>query len=128
MQIHSQILKDLYIEPILLDVGASGEPPEQWQSIAKQSMYIGFDPDLREIQRNSNDKFKKSIIMNVAVTPEAEHERVKFYLTRSPFCSSTLLPNKDVLKNYAYADLFEVVDEVFVAAKTIDVVLQLHVR
>ena len=64
----SNFLSVLNIHPVLMDVGASDTPPEIWDSIAKHSIYVGFDPDLRDIQELSGDRFHRGIIVNEAIT------------------------------------------------------------
>lgn len=44
-----RLLAQLAIHPVLIDVGASNAPPSLWAAIAPQSIYVGFDPDKREI-------------------------------------------------------------------------------
>lgn len=114
------------IHPVLLDIGASGEPHPIWQPIAGQSIYVGFDPDDREVDPARYTGFQSSRIVPKAVlvstlrhaqeTPgstdagssDAESGQVTFYLTASPFCSSTLRPDSAGLAPYLFADLFAV--------------------
>jgi hypothetical protein len=117
------ILARMGIRPVLVDIGASGEPPSIWKEIAPESIYVGFDPDLREIREVSDGRFHRAYMVNqlVAATEQAE---VPFYLTRSPFCSSALKPDAAALSSWIFADLFEVEREVRVAATTIDAVVK----
>ena len=55
--------------------------------------------------------------MNEAVVA-AEANEVSFYLTRSPFCSSTLPPDPEALSDYLFSDLFAVEREAKVRATT----------
>jgi FkbM family methyltransferase len=124
MQNHiGKLLRDLDIRPVLIDVGASGQPPPIWSDIAPQSTYIGFDPDLREIHEDRTSRFLRSVIINEAVTAEAGSE-ISFYLTKSPFCSTTLAPNPEATAHWLEGDLFAVESRATVRATTIDAVLK----
>ncbi|MGB7341790.1 MAG: FkbM family methyltransferase [Phototrophicaceae bacterium] len=109
---------------VLVDVGASGEPPKIWKQIGSSSTYVGFDPDEREMIEVHSDFFKRHIIINKAVMPNAGH--VKFYLTQSPYCSSTLPPDLTSLQDYIYSDLFVVTSEATVSATTLDDAIAVH--
>ena len=123
----AKLLHEFSLTPILVDVGASGNPPLVWRPISKQSVYIGFDPDRREMKDIAEGIFKRTVIVNKAVTDQADAEQIHFYLTRSPFCSSTLRPNPAVLSDYVFAELFAVEREVDVPATTLDQLLdELH--
>ncbi len=125
----SNLLSDLNICPVLLDVGASGKPPKIWQDIAKYSVYVGFDPDLREMYESNSNGFYKSVVVNKAITNEITKNEVVFYLTKSPFCSSTLKPDLQSLDAYLFSDLFQIEREVSVEAVTLDdVVKQLSLK
>ena len=89
----SKLLHVLDIRPVLMDIGASGSPPPIWNDIASESIYIGLDPDLREIHEDRSSQFHRSVIINEAVTAEKDVTEAIFYLTRSPFCSTVLEPN-----------------------------------
>ena len=49
--------------------------------------------------------------MNEAVTADKRNEYVTFYLTRSPYCLSTLKPDLEAQADYSIVDLFRVEDE-----------------
>lgn len=123
------LLSGLSICPVLLDVGASGNPPKIWKDIAKYSVYVGFDPDLREMYESNSNGFYKSVIVNKAITNEVNKNEVVFYLTKSPFCSSTLKPDLQSLDDYLFSDLFQVERAVSVEATTLnDVIKQLSLE
>jgi len=116
----NNLLLELDIHPVLIDVGASGTTPEIWNSIAQHSIYVGFDPDLREIQELSGDIFHRSVIVNEAITSEKEKSEVLFYLTKSPYCSSVLKPDSKSLENFIFSELFVVERETKVRATTLN--------
>src|SRR5512140_639980 len=103
-----KLLGELGIRPVLLDIGASGAPPPIWNEIAPHSIYVGFDPDLREIHDERSTGFHRSVIVNEAVTADKDASEVKFYLTRSPFCSTVLPPNPPATSHWMESNLFEV--------------------
>jgi len=110
--------------PVLVDVGASEAPPANWRSLAGQSIYLGFDPDSRELRENSGEYFSKALIVDEAVTAAPGANRTKFFLTHSPYCSSTLRPNQEGLQPYLFSDLFAVEREVEVSATTLNSVIE----
>jgi hypothetical protein len=117
-----QLLQGQEIRPVLVDVGAAGSPPEIWTPIAPACYYIGFDPDQRELREVGSGPYYKAYVVNQAVTPGGEKE-LTFYLTRSPYCSSALLPDEEALAEHIFADLFKVERQVRVPASTLDTVM-----
>lgn len=116
----NQVLRELKIQPVLVDIGASGTPPPQWRSIAPHSIYVGFDPDQRNPSVVPDIQFARSIIVNQAISSVPSQSEAHFYLTRSPFCSSTLQPNVESLTNYLFSDLFAVEKKVLVPASSLN--------
>ena len=94
------LLKKYAVTPVLVDIGASGAPPSWWLSIATESIYVGFDPDARDFGEDSASIFERSHIIGKAVTV-VEQDSITFYLTKSPYCSSTLHPELDSLRSLA---------------------------
>lgn len=117
------LLAKLGLRPVLVDVGASGDPPEIWRGIERESIYVGFDPDLRELRDTAGGRFHRSVMLNELVTSDKSCVEARFYLTRSPLCSSALRPDAPALSNWLFADLFEVEREAHVRATTLDAVL-----
>lgn len=98
--------------PVLIDVGASGAIHQVWKEIAEFSICVGFDADTRATNFTvSEDKgFKKLYVLNKLI---GEKEGLRpFYLTESPYCSSTLEPDADALKPYHFSSLFRVKSKV----------------
>lgn len=122
-QVLNRLLSELDIHPVLIDIGASGAPPEIWEPIAGQSIYVGFDPDSREMYEIPGGRFHRSIIVNEAVTNEEGSDELLFYLTRSPYCSSTLPPDLNSLSNFLLRDLFIVEREATVRAATLNSIM-----
>jgi hypothetical protein len=111
------------MQPVLVDIGASGAPPKVWEPIAQRSIYVGFDPDRRELHDVAEGQYARSIIINKAVTSACDQNQVHFYLTQSSYCSSTLPPDTAALANYLFSDLFVVEREVFVLATPLNAVI-----
>lgn len=105
--------------PVLVDIGASGEVHAKWKKIAKHAVCISFDADEREIGYlvHTQKTYKKQVVYNCIVS-DKKSEALDFYLTRSPFCSSTLEPDVEKLNDYAFVEKFEVDKKV--KLKTID--------
>jgi FkbM family methyltransferase len=122
-QAFNQLLEEQGIHPVLIDVGSSGATPEVWEGIARHSVYVGFDPDLREIYETSEGHFHQSVTINEAITSERGSTEVTLYLTRFAYCSSTLRPDAESLSNFLFADLFALESEARVRAATLDSVL-----
>ena len=122
-EVFNELLSKLDIHPVLIDIGSSGAPPEIWDAVARHSVYIGFDPDLREMHEVPDGRFRKAITVNEAVMGEQSGESVTFYLTRSPYCSSTLKPDLESLSNFLFSDLFIVEREASVKASTLNSIL-----
>jgi len=117
------LLTSLAIHPVLLDIGASGSPPAIWEKISSHSIYIGFDPDERATYNVNGTPFFKANIIDKAVTADKENNEVRFYLTTSPSCSSTLKPDQKSLSNYLFSNLFTVEKLIEVKAIQLDEVL-----
>ena len=117
------VLTTLNIQPVLIDIGASITPPSQWKSIARRSIYIGFDPDRRELYDVPNGQYMRSIVVNEAVTSVPRQNTAHFYLTHSSYCSSMLPPNIEALSQYLFSDLFAVEKEVLVRASSLNAVI-----
>ncbi len=119
----TSVLSAFNLQPVLVDIGASGTPPRVWEPIARHSVYIGFDPDRRELHDTPRGVYARSIIVNQAVTTEPDQDEVHFYLTRCPYCSSTLPPDTEALANYLFSDLFRVERETSVPASSLNSVI-----
>jgi hypothetical protein len=108
---------------VLVDIGASGTPPDEWLDISHLSCYVGFDPDRRELREDNSYGFRRFIMVNKAIT-ETNQQEVAFFLTRSPFCSSTLKPNMNALSSYSFTDRFVVEKTAIVPAISLDSALR----
>jgi hypothetical protein len=93
--------------PVLVDIGASGKIHSKWKKIAKYSVCIAFDADEREFGyvENAASGFRKLYIYNCIVS-DNQSDKINFYLTKSPYCSSTLEPDLTALAEWSFADKF----------------------
>ncbi|OLT61228.1 FkbM family methyltransferase [Moorena bouillonii] len=127
MQITKSVIKKLTehnISLILADIGASGDSWSVFKVLKPISNLLRFDPDLRDIREVKGTNEHRVVTINRAVV-EQDCDEVEFYLTKSPYCSSTLKPDHEKLKSFAYADWFEVEKVVSVPAITLNQSLSL---
>ncbi|MHC1733561.1 MAG: hypothetical protein AB9888_16215 [Bacteroidales bacterium] len=103
---HEEIVRK---PPVLIDVGASGGLPKQWRLIAPFSICVAFDADTRDfcITESCVEGYKKLYSINRLLAAKKADE-VNFYLTHSPHCSSSLLPDLPSLRSWAFCQLFDV--------------------
>ena len=111
--------------PVLVDIGASGKIHSKWKRIAKYSVCIAFDADDREFGyvENAASGFKKLYVYNCIVS-DKESDKIDFYLTKSPYCSSTLEPDIPALSEWSFADKFIVEKKISLNNITLSKVLQ----
>lgn len=117
------LLEKIGTRPVLVDIGASAGPPLLWQQIASHSIYVGFDPDSRDFQTSEESGYYKTYLVNKAVSCGDEDE-IEFYLTTSPYCSSTLHPDSKALSDFLFADRFEIIRRGKVRADNLNSILQ----
>ena len=72
--------------PVLVDIGASGELPKEWEPLAAFSIGIAFDADDRDFGAHVTraHPYRKLYLHNNIVSDRSDAE-LKFYLTRSPY-------------------------------------------
>lgn len=110
--------------PVLIDIGASETIHAKWKQIAEYSICIAFDADEREfsfIEKKSSG-FRNLYIYNCIVSDKKE-DKIDFYLTKSPYCSSTLEPDNEALNQWSFADKFEVEKKISLNNTTLSKVL-----
>jgi FkbM family methyltransferase len=110
--------------PVLVDIGASGSIHKEWKKFAKYAVCLAFDADEREFGYISDESkgFKKLFIYNSLVSSN-NGDTTDFFLTNSPYCSSTLEPDVNALKDWAFASKFEISKKVTVKNTTLTKVL-----
>lgn len=111
-KIIDKVLNDKEIRekpPVLIDIGASEKIHQKWEKIAGASVCLAFDADDRDFQVVEKEKsgFKQFFVYN-CIALDKTQSRVDFFLTKSPYCSSTLQPNMKKLEPYLHSDLFKV--------------------
>jgi len=112
--------------PVLVDVGASGGIHAPWRPIARHSICIGFDPDDRDFSTAGGNRGFRECHVVRAIVADRDAPEHPVFLTKSPYCSSTLRPKADVLAHYAHAGLFEVVGTATVPCTRLGTVLARH--
>jgi FkbM family methyltransferase len=95
--------------PVLIDVGASGGIHAAWRGLAPYSICIAFDPDVRDFREGDASRGFRECHTVRAIVGEQDAPSQTVYLTKSPYCSSTLPPRPDGVAGYAHASLFDVV-------------------
>ena len=118
-----QLLASHGIEPVLVDVGASGGSPRIWEKLRSYSTYVGFDGDTRELKHPQEAEFRHACFAHEVITSDPSASEVTFHLTRSPYCSSTLRPNPAITDNFLSADSFVIERTEVSRASTLDAVL-----
>tara|TARA_Y100000034_G_scaffold136852_1_gene216398 strand:+ start:6131 stop:6943 length:813 start_codon:yes stop_codon:yes gene_type:complete len=97
--------------PVFWDVGSRYGLQPQWEKLEKEGYVeiIGFEPNNDECKRLNS-------MTNVKHYPYALGERQEerfLYQTRNPGCSSLLLPNIKVIKNYKFqTHIWDVMEEI----------------
>jgi FkbM family methyltransferase len=114
------------IEPVLVDIGASGNVHSTWQRLAKISVGIGFDPDARDLPPQFQSAYRRAILVPKIIVGRgsAGFQTTPFYLTAFPACSSSLLPNTALLDQYVFRDLFDIHQTIEVPAGILPDLLQ----
>lgn len=114
------VLQEQGVSFNLVDIGASGDVYPPFRPVLPVSTLLGFDADSREIRVDREEFGGRVIILNKAITSEPSRDEVCFYLTKSPYCSSTLRPLAENLSVWPYAGLFEVIETRLAASTTIE--------
>lgn len=115
------LLQDYKIELTCLDLGASGGSYTPFQRVKDFSHIIEVDPDNREFNSRSD---KHTTIIPAAVAADNKADSILLHLTKSPYCSSSLLPNMERLQNFSYAEKFEVLKTIKVPATSLDSIVK----
>ncbi len=118
----NEVLKEK--PPVLLDIGASGSLPAQWEIIAPYSICVAFDADERDfvVEESEGKPWKKLYSLNRLVAPQSSNG-IDFYLTNSPYCSSSLQPDIKALEPWAFQHLFQVERTIKLPAVDLNTVL-----
>jgi len=105
---------------ILVDVGAAGSLFEPWQKIQGNSSLIAFEPDVRSFSalKSKLKSVHKVHLIDKIVSNKNGPQTL--YITKNPYCSSTLSPNPKVLSKLSYSELYEVIDQRTVDAVTLE--------
>jgi hypothetical protein len=120
------VLQLAEVTPVLADVGCSGARHAIWNPIASQSVFVGFDPDSRDLPAELKGHYGTSILVNSAVCADDNDDSVEFVLTRYPSCSSTLEPNLEALRHYVFYPYFLPEERRRVPATSLNRVIAAH--
>lgn len=94
--------------PVLVDIGASGEIHRKWRSFAQYAICVAFDADDRKMEHTVKEdkRFRKLIVINRIVNADGKPEQ-PFFLTQSPYCSSSLPPDQKAMDNWLFGPKFK---------------------
>ncbi len=104
---------------VLVDIGSAGVSPDIWRSLAPAATIVGFEPDARNPDKTFGQDYKNAILINKAIIPDVEADKVSFVLTDYPSCSSMLEPDLDALSSFVFRDYFKPVRRVEVSATSL---------
>lgn len=110
-----QFLRNENWDIILVDLGASGDEWETHIMFKQFADVLRFDADQREIKTFHSPQGRKITTINKAVI-DTDDAETTFFLTKFPYCSSTLKPDFDKLKSFTYVDWFELEKEMSIPA------------
>jgi FkbM family methyltransferase len=110
----------------LLDLGASGQPPEYWTRIAPLINLIGFDPNKQECERLAKQKTSYHSQRFLPYALAGRTGEFTLYRTHSIYCWSLLPPDLEWLRRFTYSDLFELEGTQQVSAYTLDDIRELQ--
>ena len=110
---HKSIIKK---PPVIIDLGASGEINKEWKKFYPYSIFLSLDGDKRKFD-NFNQNFKKHYRVQTIV--DTMKKRSIFYLTKSPYCSSLLKPNKKNLSKWFFENKFKIIKKQKVKTSTL---------
>jgi hypothetical protein len=111
--------------PVFVDVGASGGLSDEWRPFAAHSICIAFDADERDFEVNEVEgaDWKNLYTLNRLLSDRAS-KASPFHLTSSPHCSSSLAPDNEALRPWAFARKFEVERTITLPSVTLPDVLR----
>jgi FkbM family methyltransferase len=103
-----------------LDLGCSGSLDSKWKDIFKLLSYIGFDINITECERLSNQRhpYKKAQYFPYAIAGNTGIQ--KMYKTNDVYCFSLLPPNQLWLRRFSFSDLFELAGTENIQCNTLD--------
>lgn len=113
--------------PVLVDVGAAGGMHRVWRPIARHAVGVGFEPDAREAAAltGAQRQFRRWVFCPALAAPVTPPDgQLPFHFTSSPQCSSMLPPDQAGLREWVFADQFDVVRTAAVPAASLTESLQ----
>ena len=104
--------------PILLDLGAGGDPKSDWGVFSEKSHTYKLDANdnIEKLNDNNNQTLINETILDKKTS-------VNFNITKSIYCSSLLNPNFDETKNWPFKIKFDVKKKIKVKTKTLSQII-----
>ncbi len=107
----------------LVDVGARGGIDARWKPFHSILEVIAFEPDADECSRLNTFAWPYAVKWIPAALGAADGERVTLHICKQPGCSSLLVPNDSLCRNFAYGPNMEVVRSVPLVLSRMDSVV-----
>ena len=89
---------------VLMHIGSAGSTFNNWKNIAQNSILISVDGTSKDA--NFKNKFKKTVNSKSIISNK--NEKRFFYITKDSDCSSLLMPNKNILKEWYFFHRFKI--------------------
>lgn len=115
-----RILRDNEVTLTIVDVGASGADYAPFQRLKGSANFVLIDPDSREFTTDPAEAPSGEIRVNKAIVESDTDSEVTVYLTKNPYCSSTLKPDFSRLNSFTYPAWFEVIGDKTVPATSLN--------
>jgi FkbM family methyltransferase len=106
---------------VLLDIGARGGIPRQWQPVGKSIKVIGFEPDAGECRKLNSAAANGSVYYPVALA--GKKGTIILNITRDPNCASILEPNMELLDRFQGSEDVKLVNKTDILCDTLDEVV-----
>jgi len=110
----------------LLDLGASGQPPEYWTRVAPLTNLIGFDPNKQECERLAKQKTGYHSQRFLPYALAGKTGEFTLHRTHSIYCWSLLPPDLEWLRRFTWSDLFELEGTQQISAFMLDDIRELQ--
>lgn len=107
----------------LVDVGARGGIDARWKPFHSFLEVIAFEPDADECSRLNTLSWPYAAKWLPAALGAADGESATLHICRQPGCSSLLVPNDSLCRDFAYGPSMEVVKSVPILLSRMDSVV-----
>ncbi len=110
--------------PVIIDIGASYGIHPIWEPFAAYAKCIAFDADDREFSfEEKDDEGFLKLYRFPCLAGVEDIEAQDFYLTASPYCSSTLMPDNAEMKKWDFGEMFDVKEKITARSRNVQNVI-----